>query len=360
MRLLCLVCIWLQIAAAADSRSLPVAKVREIGNLITAEMARQGIPGLTIAVGIRDGVLWSRGFGLADVENNVPATPDTVYRLASLAKPITATAAMRCVEQGKLDLDAPVQKYVPQFPVKPHPLMVRHLLSHFGGIRHYRGEEINSTHYFPTLADALAIFAGDPLLFEPGTHYSYTTYGYVLLGAVLEGAAGQLYLDVVRRHVFEPAHMAQTQEDSWYRIIPHRAHGYLKDSSGELRNCGPADTSYKIPGGGLSSTAADMVRFAVTLQQGKLVRRTTLDTMWTVQRTRDGKGHGYGFGWTVEDWDGRLRVGHTGSQQGTSTILSLLPADHITVAILCNLEGVQWPPLLDGVQRILRKDDSGR
>ena len=154
-------------------------------------MTRLGIPGLSAAVVTERRLRWSSAYGMADLENFVPATTETVYRLASVTKPITATAVLQLVEAGKVDLDAPIQRYVPAFPEKQWPVTVRHLLSHQAGIRNWTDEEFHNTRHFASIAESLAVFKDDPLLFEPGTRTQYTSLGYNLMGAVVEGVSGQ-------------------------------------------------------------------------------------------------------------------------------------------------------------------------
>ena len=214
---------------------------------------------------------------------------------------------MQLAEQGKLDLDAPVQKYVPSFPVKPWPVTTRALLGHLAGIRHYAEGEFESTRHYATMAEALQIFQNDPLVQEPGTKYLYSTYGYTLVGAVIEAAVGTTFADYLARSVFEPAGMAGARVDDVFEIIPRRARGYQKGPGGVLQNSGLTDTSYKVPGGGLCATAPDLARFAIALSKGTLVRPETRRQMFTTQRTRDGKPTGYGLGWAV----GRGRKGRS-------------------------------------------------
>jgi CubicO group peptidase (beta-lactamase class C family) len=307
-------------------------------------MSAQGIPGLSVSVVTGGELRWSGGYGEADVENDVTATPDTVYRLASVSKPITAVAAMQLAEQGKLDLDAPVQRYVPSFPQKPWPVTTRLLLGHLAGIRHYAEGELESTRHFATLSEALDLFQNDPLAQEPGTRYLYSTYGYTLVGVVIEGASGMTFADYARKGVFEPSGMAGARVDDVFAIIPHRARGYQKGPGGELQNSGLADTSYKIPGGGLCATAPDLARFAIALGKGILVRPETRRQMFTSQKTRDGRSTGYGLGWALgADPQGRGEVFHRGAQQRVTSLLYMQPERGLAVVLLANLEGVGSP-----------------
>jgi serine beta-lactamase-like protein LACTB, mitochondrial len=327
-------------AALAQTRSdLPAGKLAEVERAISAEMSRAGAPGVSVAVVMDGAVRYANGFGLADLENSVPATADTVYRLASISKPMTATAVMQLVEQGKLDLDSSVERYVPTFPKKEWPVTIRQLLGHLGGIRHYRGNEISSTRHYQDAVEPLHIFQDDPLIAEPGTRYSYTTYGYNLLGAAVESGSGERFPDYLRRHIFAPARMERMRVDNVFEIIPRRAQGYHKRSDGTLENSILADTSNKIPGGGLCSTVHDLANFAVAMMAGRLVRAATFEQMSTPQRTRDGKPTGYGMGFGVDEQDGFRYIGHGGGQPRVSTMLSMIPDRNFAVVWMCNLEG---------------------
>lgn len=326
-------------AVALWAQALSPARQQEFEKLISQEMSRQNIPGLSAAVASGGEIAWSAGFGLSDVENFVPAKAATVYRLGSVSKPITAVALLQLWEAGKIDLDAPIQRYVPSFPHKPWPVTVRELLGHLGGIRHYDGQpEINSTRHYPELAAALRIFQDSPLAAEPGTRFLYTTYGYVLLGVAIESASQMRFMDYLRARIFGPAGMDRARQDHVYAIIPNRARGYALSSTGQVQNCSLADTSNKIPGGGLAATAEDLVKFGLAVRSAKLLKSSTLDMMFTSQKTRDGKPTDYGMGWNISATNRRKVVSHTGGQQGVSTILVMVPRDGIVVALMCNLE----------------------
>lgn len=204
---------------------------------------------------------------------------------------------MRLVESGKLDLDAPIQRYCPDFPKKPWPITTRELLSHQSGIRDYRNEEesINTRHY-TSIKEALTQFANDPLEFEPGTKMRYTSYGYIVLGCVIEGASGTSYDRYMHKEVFEPAQMLDTRLDDVFAIIPHRARGYRVTASGELQNSVFVDVSNKPPGSGINSSARDMGNFVAALYSASLVPKAVLDQMLTPATTRDKKPTIYGLG----------------------------------------------------------------
>ncbi len=326
-------------AAAQPFPTAPPASLRPAEQWLAAQLTEHRIPALSVAVADRFQPVWSGAFGWADLENNVRAAPGTVFRLGSISKPMAAVAALQLVERGRLDLDAPVQKYVPSFPEKPWPITPRMLLAHLSGIRHYRSpEELLSTRHYDDLLEPLKIFAADPLEFQPGTKFRYTTYGYVLLGAIVEAASGRRFADYLRENVLAPAGCLRVQPDDVYRIIPNRARGYRRTPSGAVENCALADTSNKISGGGLLATAEDLVRFALALQQGRLLKPETVRQMFTSQRTSDGRPTGYGLGWYVGERAGKHWVEHSGSQPGASSELLMLPERGLAVAVLTNLE----------------------
>jgi serine beta-lactamase-like protein LACTB len=334
-------------AAAQTNTALPADQIAKIETAISSLMSRQSIPAMSVAVVLDNQIRFRHGYGMADLENFVPAKALTVYRIASVTKSLTAVAAMQLAERGKLDLDAPVQKYVPSFPTKNFPITTRQLLAHLSGIRNYRPGEGERTARYNTLTDALGIFKDDPLDFEPGTKFGYTTFGYTLLGAVIEGASGMTFTDYLREHIFKPAGMQHTQVDDLYAIIPNRARGYTPKVfglfDGNYRNPVPMDSSYKIPGGGLVSTAEDLARFALAAQNGVLIKPATFAEMSKSQKTRDGRETGYGYGWYVGAGGGFSgdpdSVWHGGVQAGFTGNLWLLPKKRFVLVILTNLEG---------------------
>lgn len=340
-------------AKAQILESLSAEKSTKIEQAVTAFMSRLNAPGLSIAVVTDNQLRWQQGYGMADVENFVPAKANTVYRLASVSKPITAVAVMQLVERGKIDLDAPVQRYVPSFPQKAYPVTIRDLLRHTSGIRHYKGDEEQSTRYYSSLTEALGMFKNDPLEHQPGLKFTYSTYGYTLLGAVVEAATGMKFTDYLRENIFKPAGMSHTRADSIHEIIPNRARGYVKTDKGELVNAGLADTSYKIPGGGLVSTGEDMAKFAIAVQNGTLVKKETFEQMSTSQVRKEvwdrtfaaqkipfGKQlPSYGFGWVIGTEKRKDAVWHGGVQQGVTTLVYILPKERFALVVLMDLEG---------------------
>jgi CubicO group peptidase (beta-lactamase class C family) len=322
---------------------LTPSQTKAVDELITSYASEHHVPGLSVAVVQNGRAVMAQGYGFADVENKVQATADTVYRIASLSKSITASAVMKLVRTGKIDLDVPIQKYCTAFPQKSWPITTRELLTHQSGICDYRNDEetINTRHY-TSITQALTQFANDPLDFEPGTKMHYTSYGYIVLGCVMEGASGTTYDRYMQESVFEPAQMQATRLDDVFAIIPHRARGYELSSTGELQNAVFVDVSNKPPGSGINSTARDMGNFITALYSAKLVPSSTLEQMLTPAKTRDGKATIYGLGFflggPISSYKGLKEAGHGGDQQGFSSILYLLPEKRFGVVILSNFE----------------------
>lgn len=335
----------------AGNVELSAALIKRIESRAAELMKSRGIPGMTVAVGRGDGVVWTKGFGVADVEQNVPATEESVYRLASISKPLTAIAALWLVEQGKIDLKAEVRSLVPEFPDKGASITLDLLLRHQGGIRHYRAGEVESTvHYVDSIAP-LSIFKDDPLVGPPGAQFLYSTYGYVLAGAMLERAAHRPLMEIIAEATGGSGGGAgggsgggssdralRIMADNQRAIIPHRVRGYQRLKDGTLENCELADTSNKIPGGGMCASPAAVVQIAMDLANGKILTLDSLKTMWTPVATSDGKPQTYALGWQVTLVQDKLRVSHSGSQPGTSTSLVLYPDEKLAVAVFCNLE----------------------
>jgi serine beta-lactamase-like protein LACTB len=338
--------LWTTAAGQTSNDALPADKIAKIEAAISSHMSRQGIPAVSVAIVEGDQIRFQGGYGMADVENFVPAKASTVYRIASVSKSLTAVAAMQLAEKGKLDLDAPIQKYVPSFPSKKFPITTRQLLAHVSGIRNYKRGEGERTNRYEHLTEALAIFKDDPLDFEPGTRFSYTTFGYTLLGAVIEGSSGMGYDEYMRENIYKPAGMQRTQVDDIFVLIPNRARGYTPRVfgrfDGNIRNAILMDSSYKVPGGGLVSTAEDLARFVIAVRNGTLIKQETFERMSKSQKTRDGLETGYGYGWYIERREGRQPDGsvwHGGVQPGFTADLWLLPQKRFAVVILTNLEG---------------------
>ena len=342
------------VSCLATAQSLTPQQISAIDNAAAEFLKANNVPAVSIAVGLDGKIGFSKGYGMADVEQQVPTTPKTRFRTGSIAKPMTAVGAMELVDKHKLDLDAPVQQYCPAFPKKQWTVTTKELLAHRAGVHHYLSEQqAANTKHFGSLTDSISgIFGNDDLLFEPGTNMSYTTYGYVVVGCAIEGASGVSYSKYMADNVFGPAGMVNTAVDDNSVLLSNRVHFY-EHTSGTLINAPYFDSSDRIPGGGFVSTPEDLVRFAFAVQSGKLVSAELVKQMWTPLSTRP-NGSGYGLGWGMPtSTNGRKLISHGGGQVGTTTVLTLAPDDHIAYAIMTNVSGIDLGTLQKAVEQTI-------
>lgn len=342
-------------AQEADRSSLS----EKVDTLVQQQIKTYNIPGLSIAVVHRGQIAFSKSYGWADVENRVPATEETLFRIGSITKPITATATFMFAERHDIDLDVPARRYCPAFPEKQWPVTTRQLLAHMGGVRSFRSQggaspELLSDSHYADVADSIALFANDPLTAKPGTHYEYSNYGYDLVGCVLEGESGRHFDDLLRNLVLLPAGMTATTLDDNLSIIPRRSRNYTHAKDGSIQNAKSIDTSNRIPAAGLLSTANDLARFVIALESGRLLSAETVHQMWTEQHTPDGKRNGYALGWMIHDLRGTAVVAHTGEQPGSSTILCIFPDRQASFVVLANTDAAGLWKLADRLADLLK------
>jgi serine beta-lactamase-like protein LACTB, mitochondrial len=311
----------------------------EVASLVEAARKEWRAPGMSVAVVVDGRIAWAQGFGLADVENEVEARPDTVYRIASISKPLSATAVLQLMEKGKLAIDDPVTKHVPAFPDHGLGITLRHLLTHTSGIRHYKAGEMDLKEHFDSIEEALEIFKDDPLLFTPGTQYSYSSYAYNLLATVVESASGLTFEAYMREKVWGPAEMTVTRLENQGEIVQNRSRQYVHAGGGGVANAPFADLSVKWAGGGMISTVEDLARFAIALDRGVLLRPDTLETMYEPMTLADGTRTDYGLGWDSQvDEKGRRWIAHGGGATGGSTYILRLPEKRFAVTIAANVQ----------------------
>jgi len=327
-----------QTAATAPAPTIHRDAIERGRAIIAKLMAEESIPGLSVAVAVDGRIVWSEGFGFANLEHRVPVTPLTRFRIGSISKSVTAAAIGRLVEEGRLDLDAPVQRYVPDFPRKRWPITTRLVAGHLAGIRHYAGDEMLSAKRYATVSEGLRIFKDDPLLHEPGTRYLYSSYGWNLISAVIEGATGEAFLEHMKRSVFEPLGLRSIVAEHTDSLIEYRASFYDRTSDGRILNAAYVDNSYKWAGGGFISNAEDVARFGAAHLGGGFLRPETVRLLFESQRTTSGEATNYGIGWfSGADEAGRRWVGHTGGSVGGRAVLLLYPDEGVVVAALANL-----------------------
>jgi len=316
------------------------ARVTPVDDLAQGLLEAGRLPSLSVAI-LSDGeIVYARALGSADLDPGTPATTDTRYRCASVSKVLTATALGRLVEQGRIDLDAPVTRYVPSWPAEP-VISPRQLAGHLSGVAHYQpADRIDRGHHYASVGEALGVFRESPRAAAPGEEYAYSTHGFTLLSAAIEGAAGAPFLEVLENEVFQPLGMKSSGPD--LRASPHEDMSTLYGRQGLEPSpiARPEDPSYKWAGGGLVSTPSDLVRLADAYMNGFLSDEV-VEEMWTGQTTAGGEETGVGIAWRIgEDPYGRRVIHHSGSMGGARTTLAIYPDEREAIAIMTN---ITWP-----------------
>jgi CubicO group peptidase (beta-lactamase class C family) len=376
--------IWVTIPPELDPDALPSRvleppsaayrdAVEEGRSIARSLVAEEKLPGLSLAVAVNGEIVWAEGFRWADLENQTPVTPATLFRIGSVSKTLTAAAVGLLSERADLDLDAPVHRYVPSFPEKEWPISTRQLMAHTAGIRHHLGEEeIFRKTSCADDAERLAIVAGDPLRFRPGTEYFYSTYGWVLVGAVVAAAANESYLDFMQREILTPLGMKSTFFDIAGQTDPGSAHFYyprmMLDPRYGLHDAPTVDLSCILPAGGFLSTPSDLVRFGSAMMGDALLDPATVEELQTPVRLASGESTGQTLGWAVR----RVPMGADGTPtrivgqglgdavrrsflsattvgghvSGGTASLMTVPEHRIAIAVVTNVSGAENVSLL--------------
>ena len=325
---------------ATDVKKSPAEQADQI---IKGVYEKENFPGLAIEVWKNGKSVFSKGYGYADIDNKIEVDPKrSLFRIGSVSKPYTAAGLALLYEAGKIDLDVPIQTYVPSFPKKQFVITLRQLAGHLAGIRHYRGAEFMSNRHYPTVMEGLEIFQEDDLLHEPGTKYAYSSYGWNLISAAMEAVSEKEFLVYMKEAVFESLQMSNTCADDNAQSIPNKVAFYNKNSSGKNQIAPTVDNSYKWAGGGYLSTVEDMAKFAQAHIDDAFLDKAIIDKWTTSQQTKDGKNTNYGIGWrSGSDKKDRSWFGHTGGSVGGSSILIIYPNENIIVAMAINLSRAQ-------------------
>lgn len=331
-------------AVAADSQTpnLPKKTIGQLEAALEKEMSKQELHGVAVGV-VKDGVVvFTKGFGLCDCEKKTKVTADTVFNWASNSKPVSAVLAMQLVEQGKLELDADIRKYVPEFPASTKTITARHLLCHTSGIPHYANGKVVRSAKWPFEGDpvdplvSLRRFADSPLLFEPGGKSSYSSYAYVLLSAIIQRAGNEPFQEQVRRRIVEPLGLKSFQWDDPFAGQPNWATGYIRDkASKKISPAREEAHAWKHGAGGFKSNVQDFARWAAALSTTTLLTDESKGRMWTQQKTNDGKATTYGLGFVV-NLRGELTVSHGGSQSETKTSMVVQPNARRAIVVMSN------------------------
>jgi CubicO group peptidase (beta-lactamase class C family) len=332
---------WMAIASLPANAALTRAAKDAIDEAVNAELERQQIVGAAIGV-IKDGrIVYIQGYGLADRENGIPVDQATVFNWASNSKPLAAVAAMQLVQRKLLDLDADVRTYVPEFPDKGLKITTRHLLCHQSGIPHYsngtiipsiRGDDRSSAPV--SSINSLNRFSRSPLLFNPGSQVSYSTYAYILLSAVIERAGGEPFASQIQSRIAKQAGMKSLQLDS-AKGGENWAVGYLKNQSGEIVKAPEEVNEWKFGGGGFKSNIEDFTRWAVELVNHRFLSKPLEEEMYAPQVLSDGTITNWGLGFTVTQQNG-LKVSHNGKQGEATTRMVIYMRNRSAVVVMTN------------------------
>lgn len=320
--------------------------------LVLADLVERNLPGLSVAVGVGGNIVWAEGFGFADLENQLAVKPDTRFRIGTVSKALTSAAVGLLMEKGRLDLDKEIQTYVPEFPKKEWPVTLRQLMGNVAGVPNDDGDEgpLFGQHCGRPV-DALEFFAGDPLWFEPGTQHRNSSYGWILISAAIEAAAEEPFMSIMRKQVFKPLQMNDTLPDvatieSAPAPVQGQAISYFPRFAADTRYgpdpMRPIDFSCYAGASAFLSTPSDLVRFAIAINSGKLLKPATVQLLQTSQRLPTGEETGYGLGWGLETvtLSGKptAMVGHNGALLGGMAVsLMTLPEHGIVVAIASNI-----------------------
>jgi CubicO group peptidase (beta-lactamase class C family) len=339
------------LCAATSLAQIPLApldgkQLASIDDFVSHEISRQRIPGLALGIYSRGRILLAKGYGVANVELNVPVKPETIMQSGSIGKQFVSAAVMMLVEEGKLSLDDSIMKYFPDAPAAWKPILIKNLLSHTSGLSEYTGERAGPNGPFYLRLD----FTEDelakkiealPIEWAPGEDWDYRNTNYVLLGIIIHKVTGMPYAEFLSKRIFKPLGMASTRLISDRDIIPNRAAGYEIDSNGELRNQQWVSPTFNSTAdGALYFNVLDLAKWDEALYGTKLLKQSSLDRIWTPYLLNDGKPNvaGYGFGWRIGTQDDHKRIEHGGAWQGFTCDMSRYPDDSLTVVVLTNLD----------------------
>jgi CubicO group peptidase (beta-lactamase class C family) len=330
------------------------AVATKVDDFVREEMVRQHIPGVSLLVKKDDKVVLIKGYGLANVELEVPIKPETVFQSGSVGKQFTATAVMMLVEQGKIGLEDKVTKYLTNAPPSWADIKVRHLLTHTSGLGDYPSDFDLRQDY--TEDELLTKITTTPLAFKPGEKWSYSNLGYVTLGILIGKVTGKFYGDLVQERIFKPLGMTTARIISEADVVTNRAAGY-RLVKGELKNQDWVSPSMNTTAdGSLYLTVYDLAKWDAALSTEKLLNRSSLDQMWTPVTLNNGKTHPYGFGWFVVDVGGHRLIHHGGSWQGFHCDIQRYVDDKLTVVGFDNLAQSDLEKIIRGVAAIYNPD----
>ncbi|MGB6517864.1 MAG: serine hydrolase domain-containing protein [Candidatus Cybelea sp.] len=326
-------------------------EIASIDRFMATEMSRTHVPGAAVGIYSRGEVLLEKGYGLANVELNVPVKPETIFQSGSVGKQFVSAAIMMLVEQGRVSLNDSISKYFPHAPATWKPILVKNLLSHTSGLAEYESDERTGPKgpfYLRldfTEEQLLRKIETLPIESPPGVKWDYRNTNYVLLGMLIHKVTGTFYADYLAEHIFKPLGMSSTRLISEADIVPNRAAGYQWDRS--LKNQDWVSPTFNSTAdGALYFNVVDLAKWDQTLYTTRLLSQSSLDKIWTVYKLRDGRPNpaNYGFGWEITTQNGHQLIEHDGAWQGFTCSIQRYPDDSLTVVVLTNLDAANARP----------------
>ncbi|MBP0903643.1 serine hydrolase domain-containing protein [Mariniflexile gromovii] len=317
-------------------------KTREAKKLAKKFLKKHGITGMSISVSKHGDLIWSQGFGYSNRKEKIRVKPDTtIFRIASISKSITAVALARLANDKLIDLDSSIYKYVPEYPKHNYDFTVRQLGGNLAGIRHYKDNVEYALNKKMSITEGLDLFKNDDLLCEPGTHYNYSSFGYVLLSEIIQKATHTPFETLVQDSIFKPLNMTHSMVDVSDAEVPNLTQFYRSSAFKKRIIAKPVANEYKVAGGGFLSTSEDIVKFGNELIFPKILSEKAIAEITTSQCLVTGERTGYGIGFSCEkSINDTPKFYHTGGGVGASSILMVFPKEEVVIAVLTNLTGV--------------------
>jgi len=336
--ILILICIL--IVSCSDEKTTDFKTTTEKSERYVLDFMKSNhIPGMQIAVSHKGELVWSEGFGNSNLELETPVSCTSKFRIASVSKPITAVLTAYLYQNGEMAIDSSVNQYLGGISNANWDFTVRQLMCHAAGVRHYLAKDTSFIKCHNNIQKGLNIVKTDSLLYEPGSKFSYSSYGYNIIGAYIEKVTEQTFDELLRDSLFVPLNMPNSTIDDPYSLIPNRTSAYQLNEDGEITNASFFDNRYKIPAGGMLSTAEDLIQFGNALLYGEYLTESSIKLLFTPYKYKDEKESDTGFGWiTTHDDNGNKLYGHLGGTTGGCSAIMIYPEKELVIAWLGNLD----------------------
>lgn len=327
------------------------SQLNDLESFIEKRIATDKIPGLSIGIALKGELIYTKGFGYSDLEHLVPVNLNTVFEIGSVSKQFTATAIMLLVKQGKLNLDDPIQKYIPNLPGEWLGITIHHLLTHTSGIPDYEAIEgyYNYRNRY-TPEEIIQSAHSLPVDFKPGEGFFYSNTGYFLLSLIIEKTSGLSFEEFLGQEIFNPLNMTESGVTDPIKIIPNRAEGYYI-SKGELKNTDASNLSSTLGAGGVISSMSDLVKWENALNQNKILDKDAQNKMWTKGKLNNGEETSYGYAWSLGEYNGLKRQSHSGQMHGFVTHVIRLPDYDYVLILLTNRYQINLNGIIEEAMR---------